>query len=169
MDVPDGPDGLARNDLMKMLHMFFGIAAFRGTSGLAMSCLTQMPEGCAAEVIRDEDNVCSRLNAHVTSDHCIVDDDEGFTTQIGRKTIKFPNDTELCTGIILANINEKRYPNLFVFDPENRDCNNLTSFNSVAPRICPGREVAFSTAILMTKAKSEAESAENFVDYGALW
>jgi hypothetical protein len=29
--------------------------------------------------------------------------------------------------------------------------------------------VAFSTAILMTKAKSEAESAENFVDYGALW
>jgi hypothetical protein len=75
MDVPDGPDGLARNDLMKMLHMVFGIAAFRGTSGLAMSCLTQMPEGCAAEVIRDEDNVCSRLNAHVTSDHCIVDDE----------------------------------------------------------------------------------------------
>ena len=184
-DVPDGPDGLTRNDLMEMLHMVFGIAAFGGTSALTMSCLTQkMPEGYAAEVMRDEDNVklrnavleCSRLNAPVTSAHCIVDDDEGFTTQIGRKTIKFPNGTVLCTGIILANIDEKRYPNPFVFDPENRDFSNLTSFNSVgdstnpsAPRICPGREVALSTVMLMMKAKSEAESAENFADYGALW
>jgi cytochrome P450 len=176
-DVPDGPDGLTRNDLVGMLHMVFGIAAFGGTSALAISCLTQMPEGYADEVMHDEDNAklrnavleCSRLDAPVPSAHCIVDDDEGFTTQIGGKAIKFPNSTVLCTGIILANIDEKRYPNPFVFDPENRDFSNLTTFNSVgdstnpsAPRICPGREVALSAVMLMMKAKSEAESAQYF-------
>jgi cytochrome P450 len=108
-----------------------------------------------------------KIDAPVPSAHCIVDDDEGFTTQIGGKAIKVPNG--ICTGIILANIDEKRYPNPFVFDPENRDFINLTTFNSVgdstnpsAPRICPGREVALSAVMLMMKAKSEAESAQYF-------
>ena len=173
-DVPDGPDGLTKANLVKVLHLIFGIAAFQGTIALATTCLTKMPEGYADEVIQDEDvgklrNAvleCARLDTPVTGFHCIVEDNEGFATQIGGKTFKFPKGTLLFTGMIIANLDEKRFPNPFVFDPENRDFSKLTSFHSVgdstnpsAPRICPGREVALSAVMLMMKAKHEAEQS----------
>jgi len=117
-DVPDGPDGLTRYDLMDMLHLIFGIAAFGGTSALASTSLTQMPEGYADEVIHDEDNAklrnavleCARLNAPVPIAQSIVDDDEGFTTQIGRKAIKFPKGTVLCTGYCPCQSRREKIP-----------------------------------------------------------
>jgi len=168
-DVPDGPDGLTKRHLIEMMQMVFGIAAFQGTLALAICCLTQMPKGYADGIITDEEDLgklrnavleCARMNTPVSGAHSIVDDDEGFVTKIGGKNIKFPKGTTLFTGMNVANLDEKRFPNPFVFDPENRDFSKLTSFHSVgestntsAPRICPGREVALSMVMLMIKAK----------------
>jgi len=173
-NVSDGPNGMTRESLVEMIHMLFGIAGFQGTIALATNCLTQMPEGYADEVIHDEDIAklrnavleCARLDSPVTGSHCIVDDEKGFVTEIGGKIMNFPTGTVLFTGMTIANLDEKRFPNPFVFDPENRDFSKLTSFNSIgestnpsAPRICPGREVALSAVMLMMKAKNEAEHA----------
>ena len=182
-NVPDGPDGMTRESLVEMIHMVFGVAGFQGTIALAANCLTQMPEGYADEVMHDEDIAklrnavleCSRLDSPVTGAHCIVDDEEGFGTEIGGKKMNFPKDTVLFTGMTIANLDEKRFLNPFVFDPENRDFSKLTSFHSVgestnplAPRICPGREVALSAVMLLMKAKHEAEHATATDRDGAL-
>ena len=136
-NVPDGPDGMTRESLVEMIHMLFGVAGFQGTIALAANCLTQMPEGYADEVMHDEDIAklrnavleCSRLDSPVTGAHCIVDDEEGFGTEIGGKKMNFPKDTVLFTGMTIANLDEKRFLNPFVFDPENRDFSKLTSFS----------------------------------------
>jgi len=197
-DVPDGPDGLTKDDLIEAIHMLFGIAAFQGTRALANACMTQMPKGYAEQVVQDEEEgiwalannlcmppqglaeqatteymnpsklrnailECARLDAPVTGAHCIVDDKDGLTTVIGGKRFKFPRGTILFTGMTIANLDKNRFPNPFVFDPENRDFSKLTSFNSIgestnpnAPRICPGRNFAVSAIELMMKAKIAA-------------
>ena len=151
--------------------MFVGVAAFQGARSLAISCMTQMPKGYAEQVVQDEDPAklrnaileCARLDAPVTGAHCIVDDKDGLTTVIGGKRFKFPRGTTLFTGMTIANLDKNRFPNPFVFDPENRDFSKLTSFNSIgestnpnAPRICPGRNFAVSAIELMMKAKIAA-------------
>merc|ERR1712038_1705636 len=99
----------------------------------------------------------------VTGAHQIVDDQDGLTTQIGKEEINFPQGTILFTGMTIANLDEERFENPYVFDPENRDFSKLTSFNAVgeksykpSPRICPGRNVAIMTVAKMIKAKYAA-------------
>ena len=136
--VPDGPAELTKADLIEMIHLIFGIAAFQGTRALATTSMTQMPKGYAETVVNDEDTnklrnailECARLDTPVTGAHCLVDDDEGLTTTIGGKTLKFPNGTIIFNAMTLANVDESRYVNPFVFDPENRDFTKLTSFVS---------------------------------------
>ena len=105
----------------------------------------------------------------------IVDNADGLTTQIGGKTLTFRRGTVVFTGFTIANVDAERFPNPFVFDPENRDFSKLTSFNSVgestnlqAPRICPGREIAIETVAQLIKAKTTAEAEACLTCYSSI-
>jgi len=168
-NVKDGAKGLGKQELCTLIPMLFAIAGFQGTKALATTSLTQMPEEYQKLVVNDEPKLinaileCSRMDAPVTGAHQIVDDQDGLTTQIGKEEINFPEGTILFTGMTIANLDEERFENPYVFDPENRDFSKLTSFNAVgeksykpSPRICPGRNVAIMTVAKMIKAKYAA-------------
>jgi len=122
----------------------------------------------AVEVIHDEDIPKPRLDIVdvIMSDELHLG---SSTTKTGDKTIKSPQGNLIFTGTTIANLDENRYPDPCVCDPEeNPDLSRLTGVNSVVfgesknqsdPTICPGKEVASSTAMLTTEAKHEAESA----------
>ena len=167
----DGPKGLSKRELCESIPMIFGVAAFAGTRDLASRPMTLMPEGYAETVVNDPEKLrnaileIARLYTPVPFSGQVVDDKEGMTTVIGGKEIHFQKGTPFVSCFAVANVDEKRFPNPFVFDPENRDFSLLTSFNSVgettyepSPHICPGRNAAISAAGLMLRAKIEAES-----------
>jgi len=170
-DVQKGPGGLNKEELYESIPMIFAIAGFNGTRSLAKTSMTQMPKDYQKEVANDPMKLvnaileCARMDTPVTGAHQIVDDKEGLTTEIGGKKMTFPRGTILFTAMTLANVDEERFPDPFVFDPEKRDFGKLTSFNSVgedtydaSPRICPGRNFAVMATANMIRAKYEAEA-----------
>lgn len=184
-NVQAGPSGLDKPALLEMLNLIVGIAAFQGTKALALTAMVQMPKGYAKTVaaadaagsskLRNAILECARLDTPVTGAHLIVDNADGLTTQIGGKTLTFRRGTVVFTGFTIANVDAKRFPNPFVFDPENRDFSKLTSFNSVgestnlqAPRICPGREIAIETVAQLIKAKTTAEAEACLTCYSSI-
>jgi len=170
-DIKNGPGGLDAKALYESIPMIFAIAGFNGTRSLAKTSMTQMPKDYQKEVANDRMKLvnaileCARMDTPVTGAHQIVDDKEGLTTEIGGKKMTFPRGTVLFTAMTLANVDEERFPDPYVFDPEKRDFGKLTSFNSVgedtydaSPRICPGRNFAVMAAANMIRVKYEAEA-----------
>jgi cytochrome P450 len=171
MDPNDGPNELSKEELCNIIPILYGVGAHFGTIRLAMRPMSRMPEGYAAEIVNDPSKLrnaileVARMDLPVPYAGQIIDDEEGLTTQIGRRTFTFKKGTPLVTSFLAANMDENRFPNPYVFDPENRDFDQLASFNSIgnktydpSPRICPGREVAIAAAANMIKAKVEAEA-----------
>jgi cytochrome P450 len=171
-DIQNGPGGLSKKELCESIAMIFGIAGFNGTRSLAKTSMTQMPKDYQKEVANDPIKLvnaileCARMDTPVTGAHQIVDDKDGLTTEIGGKKMTFPRGTILFTAMTIANVDEDRFPDPFVFDPETRDFGKLTSFNSVgedtydaSPRICPGRNFAVMASANMIRVKHEAEAS----------
>jgi len=172
MNAKDGPNGLSKDELCNIIPMIFGVAAFAGTRDLATRPMCRMPKGYAEEIVDDPSKLrnaileTARLDTPVPFSGQIIDDDEGLTTQIGKRTFTFEKGIPVTTSFLAANMDKNRFPNPFVFDPENRDFEGkLTSFNSIgentydpSPAICPGREVAIAAAANMIRAKVHAEA-----------
>lgn len=165
--IRDHPLGLTKDQVVAAIPMLFGIAGYVGTKGLVKTCVTQMPEdymkkvveGGDIEKIKDAVLECARLDTPVIGAHQIADDEEGITTEIGGKKFTFPRGTTVHTTMTIANVDADRFENPFVFDPESRDFNKLTSFNGIgnksydpSPRICPGRLYAVMAATNAIKA-----------------
>lgn len=170
-DIQNGSGGLSKKELYESIPMIYGIAGFNGTKALVGTSMKQMPKDYQKEVANDPMKLvnaileCARMDTPVTGAHQIVDDKDGLTTEIGGKKMTFPRGTVIFTAMTLANVDEERYPDPFVFDPEKRDFGKLTSFNSVgedtydaSPRICPGRNFAVMAAANMIRVKHEAEA-----------
>lgn len=168
--VKDGPKGLGKRELCEMIPVVFVTAGFLGTRDLTSRSIVFTPEGYVQSVVDDDKKLrnavleTSRLDCPVPFSALAVDNPNGITTKIGKKEFTFPDKTPMLNFIRGANWNEERFPDPFVFDPENRDFSQLLTFNSVgeqtygpSPRICPGREVAISTAMLLIKAKFKAD------------
>jgi hypothetical protein len=163
--IVDERSGLKKDDLVEMMHIVMGIAALQGIKALASNVLSRMPKGYTAMIAKDDEKLrsavleCARLDTPVTGSHCIIDNDEGLTTQIGGKSLSFKKGTIVFNGMTIANIDHERFPSPFVFDPANRDFSKLTSFHSVgestnitSPRICPGRNMAITAVMQIVKA-----------------
>ena len=164
-DIVDERTGFKKDDLVEMMHIVMGIAALQGTKSLASNALSRMPKGYAATIVNDDQKLrnaileCARLDTPVTGSHCVVDNDDGITTQIGGKFLSFKKGTLLFNGMTIANLDQERFPSPFVFDPDNRDFSKLTSFHSVgestnvtSPRICPGKNIAITAVMEIIKA-----------------
>jgi cytochrome P450 len=172
MNAKDGPNGLSKEELCNIIPTFFCVAAFVGISDISTRPMCRMPKGYAEEIVNDPSKLrnaileTARLDAPVGKSSQIVDDEEGLTTQIGKRTFTFKKGLPVFTSFKAANMDKKRFPNPFVFDPENRDFEGqLTSFNSIgektydaSPAICPVREVAIAAAANMIRAKIHAEA-----------
>ena len=82
--------------------------------------------------------------------------------------IKYLQGNFIFTGTTISNLDEIRYPDTCACDPEeNPDLSKLTGVNSVVlgestnqsdPTICPGKEMASSTAMLTTEVKMKLKA-----------
>jgi cytochrome P450 len=171
-DIQNGSGGLSKKELCESIAFIFSIAGFNGTRSLAKTSMEQMPKDYQKEVANDPIKLenaileCARMDCPVSGAHQIVDDKDGLTTEIGGKKMTFPRGTILFTAMILANVDEERFSDPFVFDPEKRDFGKLTSFHSVgedtydaSPRICPGRKFGIMAVANMIRVKHEADAS----------
>lgn len=169
-----GDTGLTKADLCEVLPIMMGLGGTNGTETLANVAMNRMPEGYAKEVANDPVKMknalyeCVRLDGPVGSTHCIIDEDD-FETEIGGKKLKFRRGTKLTMNIKQANVDPVRFPNPYVFDPENRDFERITGFNGIGEkqgtnnrRTCPGRFYGVAAVTNMFKAKLEAESKGSY-------